>query len=91
MEINMQIKKEMIFRQIAGDNVLVPGADATLDLNGLFVMTDTAAFIWNILPQVENETEILEKMLEEYEIDEETAKNDIAEFLGRLREFGIIE
>lgn len=87
----MQIKKEMIFREIAGDNVLVPGADAVLNLNGLFVMTDTAAFIWNLLPNVEKEEEILNKMLDEYEIDEETAKNDIAEFLGRLREFGIID
>lgn len=87
----MQMKKEMIFRNIAGDNVLVPGADATLDLNGLFVLTDTGAFIWNILPYVKDEDEILEKMLDEYEIDEETAREDITEFLGRLRGFGIIE
>ena len=87
----MQIKKEMIFRNIAGDNVLVPSADATLDLNGLFVLTDTAAFIWNILPDVEDEDEILQKMLEEYEIDKETAKKDIAEFLDKLRSYGIID
>ena len=87
----MQIKKEMIFRNIAGDNVLLPGADATLDLNGLFVVTDQRAFIWNSLPDVKDEDEILEKMLDEYEIDEETARKDIAEFLGRLRGFGIIE
>jgi hypothetical protein len=87
----MQIKKEMIFRNVAGDNVLLPGVGATLDLNGLFVLTDTAAFIWNILPDVKDENEILEKMLEEYEIDEETARKDITGFLGRLRDFGIIE
>ena len=87
----MQIKKEMILREIAGENVLVPGADAVLDYNGLFVMTETAAFIWGILSEVETEEEVLKKMLDEYEIDEETAKNDITEFLDRLRNFGIID
>ena len=54
-------------------------------------MTDTAAFIWNILPEVETEAEILKKILEEYEIDEETAQKDISDFLERLRCFGIID
>ncbi len=87
----MKINKEMILREIAGDNILVPSADAVLDLNGLFVVTETGAFIWNVLPMVNSEDEIIEKMLEEYEIDRETAQNDIAEFLEKLRSFGIID
>jgi hypothetical protein len=87
----MKIKKEMILREIAGESILVPGGDAVLDLNGLFVMTETGAFIWSLLPDVETESQILEKMLEEYEIDEETAKKDIAEFLDKLRSYGIID
>lgn len=87
----MQIKKEMILREIAGENILVPGADAVLDLNGLFVMTETGLFIWKILPDAESEEDILNKILEEYEIDKETAQKDIADFLDRLRDFGIID
>jgi uncharacterized protein YjbK len=87
----MKIKKEMILREIAGESILVPGGDAVLDLNGLFVMTETGAFIWEILSDVESEAEILQRILKEYEIDEETAKNDIAEFLEKLRSFGIID
>ena len=87
----MQIKKEMILREIAGENILVPGADAILNLNGLFVMTETATFIWETLPLVENEEQLVDKMLEEYEIDRETAQNDISEFLDKLRSFGIID
>ena len=87
----MKIKKEMILREIAGESILVPGGDAVLDLNGLFVMTETGAFIWSLIPSVDSEAEILNKMLEEYEIDEETARNDITEFLDKLRSFGIID
>lgn len=87
----MQIKQEMILREIAGENILVPGADAVLSLNGLFVVTETGAFIWKLLPDVKTEEEILNKMLEEYDIDKETAQKDIADFLERLRKFGIID
>ena len=87
----MEIKKEMVHRQLAGDNILVPGGNAVLDLNGLFVMTESGAFIWSILPQVETEDEIVDKMLEEYDVDRETAQQDVKEFLGRLREYGIID
>ena len=87
----MEIKKEMIHRQLAGENILVPGGNAVLDLNGLFVMTETGAFIWSILPQAETEDEIVDKMLEEYDVDRETAQEDVKEFLGRLREYRIID
>ena len=87
----MQIKKEMILREIAGENILVPGADAVLSLNGLFVVTETGAFIWNNLPAVDSQEELVERMFDEYEVDKETAEKDVAEFLGKLREFGIID
>lgn len=87
----MEIKKEMVLRAIADENILVPGADTVLDLNGLFVLTETGAFIWNLLPGVKSENEIVEKMLGEYDVDRETAEKDVTEFLERLRRFGIID
>lgn len=81
----------MIHRQLAGDNILVPGGNAVLDLNGLFVMTETGAFIWSILPEAETEEDIVNKMLEEYDVDRETAQQDVKDFLDRLRIYGIID
>ena len=87
----MEIKKEMIHRQLAGDDILVPGGSAVLDLNGLFVMTETGAFIWSVLPQAETDEDVVEKMLEEYDVDRETAEKDVKDFLDRLRSYGIID
>ena len=87
----MEIKKEMVLRTIADENILVPGADAVLDLNGLFILTETGAFIWKMLPAVKTEDEIVAKMLEEYDVDKDTAEKDVSEFLGRLRTYGIID
>lgn len=87
----MEIKKEMVHRHLAGDDILVPGGNAVLDLNGLFVMTETGAFIWSVIPQAETEGDIVNKVLEEYDVDRETAQKDVAEFLERLRKYGIID
>ncbi len=87
----MKINKSMTLRTIAGENILVPSANAILDLNGLFAVTETGAFIWENLESAENEAEIVERLLEEYEIDRQTAEIDVADFLDKLRQFGIID
>ena len=86
----MIIKKELIKREIAGDAILVPVGKTVLESNGLFMLNELGAFIWDLLPQVESESEILEAILAEYEISAETAAKDTAEFLASLREMDII-
>ena len=86
----MIIKKDLIKREVAGDTILVPVGKTVLEYNGLFMLNELGAFIWNILPQVESETEICEAVLAEYEISPEDAAKDIAEFLDSLRKMDII-
>mgnify|MGYP002514874600 FL=1 len=86
----MKIKKELIKREIAGDTILVPVGQTVYDANGLFVMNELAAFIWDLLPEAQTEADIVSAVLAEYEIDEATAKKDIAAFLGKLKEMNIL-
>lgn len=86
----MEIKKELIKREIAGDCILVPVGKSTLDSNGLFALNELGAFIWDILPDAGSEEEIVEKILAEYDTDRETAARDVADFMEKLRELGII-
>lgn len=86
----MIIKKELIKREIAGETVLVPVGKSVYDANGLFVMNELAAFIWDLLPNVDTEAEICRAVLAEYDVSEETAAQDVAEFLDKLRQMGIL-
>ena len=86
----MIIKKELIKREIAGDTILVPVGKTVLDSNGLFVMNELGAFIWDILPKAETEAEICDAILAEYEVAPEEAAQDVAEFLEKLRKLDII-
>ena len=86
----MIIKKELIKREIAGDVILVPVGKTVYDSNGLFALNEQAGFIWDLLPKVETEAEIVDAVLAEYEVSAEEAAKDVAEFLHKLREMNIL-
>lgn len=86
----MKIRKNLLKREIAGESFLVPLGKSVYDSNGLFVLTEVGAFIWDLLPEVETEEELLRKILSEYDVDEATAREDLAEFLDKLRDMEIL-
>ena len=86
----MKIKKELVKRDIAGDTILVPVGKTVYDSNGLFILNELGGFLWDRLETANSEEELLEAILDEYEVTEETAKKDLRIFLDELRELGIL-
>lgn len=86
----MIIKKELIKRQIAGETILVPLGKTVYDSHGLFVLNELGAFIWDLLPNVDTQEEICQAILKEYEVSEEEARKDIAEFMNQLQKLDVI-
>lgn len=86
----MKIKKELIKREIAGDTILVPVGKSVYDSNGLFVINELGAFLWERLPEAEDESTLLAAVLEEYEVTEAEASRDVHEFLLQLKKLEII-
>jgi hypothetical protein len=88
--MKMQIKKELIKREIAGETILVPVGKSVYDANGLFVMNELGAFIWDLLPNVQTEEDICRAVLEEYDASKEEVARDVAEFLETLRKMDVL-
>lgn len=86
----MKIKKKLLKREIAGECFLVPLGRTIYDSNGLFLLTELGGFIWDRLEAAENPEELLRAILEEYEVEEATARADLEEFLGKLRSLEIL-
>lgn len=87
----MIIKKELVLREVVGENVLVPSGTTVLTDNGLFMLNEVGCFIWKMLPQVSCAEEIVESLLGEYDIGQQQAQEDVEKFLASLREYGIID
>lgn len=86
----MQLKKELMKRSIAGDTFLVPVGKTIYDSNGLFLLTEVGAFLWDLLPEAQSEEQLLTAVLAEYDVDEATAKADIHEFVEKLKKMEIL-
>ena len=87
----MNIKKRLLKRKIAGDAFLVPVGKEVYDSNGLFFLNEVAEFIWDRLESANGTEDILNALLEEYNVEESVARQDVETFLGKLREMDIID
>ena len=86
----MNIKRDFVLREIAGEFILVPVADSALELNGLIMLNEVGRRIWELLPVCENVEALISTLLDEYEVDGETLRADVDEFMKKLQKLDII-
>ena len=86
----MKLNPNFIAREIAGELVIVPIGPASSSV-GLITTNDVGAFIWGQLEKGKNCDEILTAILNEFDVDEQTASADINDFIGQLKEVGALE
>ena len=86
----MKITKEFVLRDIAGEHILIPIGATALELNGLITVNEVGVTIWKLLQNEVTFDEIIAAVLEGYEVEEETARADVREFLDTLIENRIL-
>ena len=86
----MKFKKEFMLREIVGETILIPMGDSNNHFNGIITINELGKFIWQNLESSKDEEDLLHKILEEYEVEEKEAKEDLDEFLDKLRQVDII-
>ncbi len=82
----MKIKNGFLLRQVGEQNIVVAIGDESRDFNGIIRLNDTGKFLWEKLQADTTESALVSAMLLEYDIDEATAKNDVADFITALKE-----
>ena len=87
----MKIKGSFVMRQVVGEYILVPVEDTALEFNGMISLNPVSAFIWQQLEQGRTQEQILGAVLEEFDVDRDTAKRDLQEFLQQLRDKNFLE
>ncbi len=87
----MKIKKKVIVRCVADEYILVPVGDAVAEYNGLFVMSESGMFLWNMIENGAEKDELILALMKEYEINSETAVKDVTEFIQMLCDLEIAE
>lgn len=86
----MKKKLDFVLREIAGDLLLVPTGKTALDLNGMLTLNEVGGEIWKMLDAVNSEEEIVDRLLQDYDVEKEQLQRDVHEFLDKLRGLGIL-
>lgn len=87
----MKIKNEYIVRTVAGQNIVVPIGQAGINCKGVMTLTETGVIIFNSLLKGANKEQLINELLKEYEIDEQTATKDINTFIEKLEALNLLE
>lgn len=87
----MRIKKEFIKRKIAGECVVVPAGDTALSFNGLISLNDVGEFLWDQMQEDTTVDQLVNCLMDEYEVEEHMAKPDVIEFTNKLLAAAIAE
>lgn len=86
----MQVGKEFVLREIAGEYIIIPTGKMVSRFNGLITVNEVGVSLWNMLQEDVTLEQLVDGVLEEYEVEESVAREDILEFLEKLRQGGIL-
>ncbi len=86
----MHIPSGFIIREVAGETVAIPTGEAAKGLSGLVALGGSGKFLFELLKKEQTEQSLVQALLEAYDVTPATAQTDVKEFLGILRENGIL-
>lgn len=88
----MHFKNDISIRKIGDESIIALDSEQGVDYTQVISLNETAAFLLNCVIGKEFSIEdLVEKLLSEYEVDENTARRDITQIVNQLKQIGIIE
>jgi hypothetical protein len=82
--------KSIVTRKTGNEYILVPITDNIADMNSVYTLNETGAFIWDKVDGKRNLEEIIAALTEEYDIDTQNAEKDVFSFIEYMSNYLII-
>lgn len=81
----------VVTKKTGNEYVLVPVTDNIADMDSVYTLNETGAFIWEQIDGKKNIGSILKSISSEFDINESDARNDLNEFIDKMKKFLIIK
>lgn len=75
---------DFIFRNVAGEAVLIPLLKDVADLEAIYTLNEVGVFIWEQMATPISINELKQKIMAEFEVDEDVLEQDILRFVEEL-------
>lgn len=80
-KVRFRRNPDYIYREVAGEAVLVPTGKAAESFFGIASINSTGALLWKILEREHSFGELRQMFAQEYELEEKQSQQDVTDFL----------
>ncbi len=83
-EVKYIANSDYVLREIAGEFMLIPTGNLSMTTNGVVTISESAAFLWKKMDEGKTLSQLSELVLEEYDVDRETALTDVKDLIRNM-------
>lgn len=88
----MRIKNGFELRDVCGEHIIISHGIENLDFTEILTLNESAAYIWNKVKGKDfTEEDAVQMLLEEYDVQEDKAREDVKQLLSSWMTTGIAE
>lgn len=80
-----------MMQNVGGENLLVPLGAQVMNLNGLIILNDTAACVWELLAEERSLDELTDAMVERFDVAPGIARANLQIFVDEITRQGLLE
>ena len=87
----MKLVEGFTIRKILDETIIIPTGDAARCLSGLIAVNETGEFLFQLLQAEQTIESLVAAMLDEFDVDAETAEAGVKAFVDVLKENQMLE
>jgi len=81
----MKIKDGYLLREVAGNYIVVAIGEQAVDFDGVITINEIGAFIWKLLEKGAELPELIDAVLNEYDVEKSIVETDINNFIDKMK------
>lgn len=86
----MKRSQDFLLRDVAGTLVVVPVGAAVSAFPGMITLNGTGAYLWELLETEQTVETLTQALVARYEVDSDSARQDVEAFLDKLQPTGAL-
>ena len=89
--LDIKAKEGFVLRNIVDEYILMPVGDNIAEFKGTILLNEVSALIWEKLQNPVSKEDLLQAVLDEFEVERSVAAADLDDLLTTLSEYGVLE
>lgn len=86
----MKMNEGFVMREVAGQYVVIAIGEASKKFHGMIKLNGTGKDIWEGIQNGLSEKQIVENLMEKYQVEKAEVETDVKEFVGQMKDIGIL-